>query len=231
MNYYSKKYKINPKIKEMIEKKKGKKSLSFNQIENIIKLVLKGKYKNKISLTDDDKNKIISLLEIDKFHPNNYSDDVLKNISDFFKDNFDKKMYIDFITKIVNKNYKPGQVYNNIRVYNDGLIKFLSFFEEINMGKGIIINTKFIGDVKKIYKDVSYNEETLEIKDELLNDKINIFINNIKNKYNDIKIFINEDIYVLLSDNEEFIDYITKYNFKILDIPLFYFENWDNYEN
>ena len=129
----------------------------------------------------------------------------------------------------------------NVKVYNSLITYFISLFSGyIPMYQGIIINTKFIGDVKKIYPDVKFNEDTGELTDELVDEKINEFISNLKklhgrklkisriNKNIDItsKDSVVTDVVVLASKKQSVIDDLGKYNLSVEDIPEFYFK-WE----
>ena len=95
------------------------------------------------------------------------------------------------------------------------------------MYKGIIINKKFIGDVKKVYPEVVFNEDTGEITDELVDDKLMVFVLFLKSLYGEkLKTTIKDDIFVLVSDDELVIKELGNHNLSVEDVPEFYF-SWE----
>lgn len=219
-------YKFNPKVREIIEARKGvKMGLTHAQSEFLVKDILDGKYKGNYKFNQEDKSKIMfSLVD---FNPNKYDKQNLGELAKFLINSFDKKEIIDFVIKIIKKHYHPGMVIYNVRVFNSLITYFVSLFPDyFTMYKGIIINKKFIGDIKKIYSDVQFNENTAEIKDELVNDKIDEFINNLKSVYKrKIKVYKNDNIIIIYSNNESVINGLSTYNLNIEDIPEIYFKN------
>jgi hypothetical protein len=226
MQDHLKNYKISPIIREMIEQRQGKKPMSYVQIENTIKKILEGKYKNKIELLPTDKQKIIGILSLE-FNPNNYTDDVLENLSLFMKDCLDKDQVNDFVIKTTSKFYKPGVVIQLHKVHHDSILHFISQFDH-EMLDGIIINTKYLGDIKKIDENVKYDEETLEITDEEITGKINDVINNLEDSYpNDISIWFKDDIYVIGSKDENLTKELSEIGLTVSKLPLFFYKNWE----
>lgn len=226
MQDHLKNYKISPKIREMIEQRQGKKPMSYAQIEYLIKRILEGKYKGNINFLPTDKQKIMGILLLE-FNPNNYTNDVLENLSLFLKDCFDKEDVNDLVIKTTTKFYKPGVVMHARRVYSDSVLHFISQFD-YEMIDGIILNTKFLGDVKKIDKDVKFNEETLEITDEEITGKINDVINNLEDNYpNNINIWFKNDIYVIGSNDDNLTKELSEIGLSMVKLPIFFYKNWE----
>ena len=226
---FEKDYKFSPRVREIIEKQKGYKTgLSHAQVESMMIDVFKGKYKSDYKFTDEDKRKIMFYLS--DFSPNKLDKENLEFFASFLKDFLTKNEVIDFVTDVVNRNYHPGIVIYNVRVFNTLVTYFISLFpEHFKLYKGIIINNKFLGDVKKIYPDVVYDNDTGEIKDEEVNDKIDNFISELKSKYrNKIKISFKNGIYIIATDskNELIVNDLSTYNLSVEDIPVFYFD-WE----
>lgn len=229
MSRHLRKYKINPNIKKMIEDKVGKKPMSYMMIENMVKNILKGKYNKDIELLEEDKDKIIGLLKVEGYTPNGYSDEINNNLANFLIENFIENEYMKFINQIVDRSYRPGETYNNIRINNDTLLNFLSNFSNIEKVNGIIINSEFIGDVKKFYEDVEYNEETLELTDDKITDKLNIFINSVNNYAGKehIEVYTKDNIYIITTTNPYVVENMKDTKFHVFEnLPKYYFEDW-----
>ena len=224
MSDFNKTYKINPRIREIIEKQRGKKyDLSYSNVELLLSNVFDGKYKPNIEFTDADKSKIKFYLN--DFSPDSYSSNELEYFSNFLKLSFTESELLDLIEDMVKKHYKPGMVYANYRVSNKKILKLISFFNNyFDLEKGIIINIDFIGDVKKVYPDVIHDEKTGEITDSDVKDKVSEFIFTLKSKYkDDLNIIIKDNIYILSSKSEDVLKELEKINLEIQYIPLFYF--------
>lgn len=228
MQRHLKNYKINPNIRKMIEEKIGKKPMSYMMIENLVKNILKGKYKKGSDLLDEDKEKIIGLLKMEKYTPNGYSDEINDNLATFLKDHFTEDESTKFVKYLVDRYYKPGETYNHVRISNNGLLKFLDNFSNIEKVSGIIINSEFIGDIKKIYDEVKYDEETLELTDDKVNDKVSDFVNNIIDKYGKhVDIYNKDGIYVITTTNPYVKISLEDTKLKVFEnLPKYYFEKW-----
>jgi len=224
MGNYNTDYKLNPRIREIIEQRRGfKEGISHAQAEVIMRGVFLGEYKGTTTFTTEDKGKIMSYLAT--FNPNEYDREMLKNFAEFFIKVFNKQEVNDFVKDKVNRYYHPGGVYLNIRISNVLLLYFTSLFSDFPMYKGIFINTTFIGDVKKIYPDVKYNEDNSTIEDETANDKILQFVSNLKKIHKKkLKIAMKDGVFALASGNETVINDLSTYGLNIDPIPDFYFE-------
>jgi len=219
-------YKFSPRIREIIEARRGKKmGLTHAQAEFLIKDIFNDEYKGDHKFSDEDKKKILFYL-VD-FDPNKYDKEDLGNLSKFFLNAFTKEEIIDFITNLTKRQYFPGRVVYQIRVYNANLTYFISLFPDyFKVLKGIIINTKYIADVKKIYPEVVFNEETGEITDEKIENHMNDFIKMLKLTHKkNLKISSKDDVYVFASSDEKVIEDLSNFKLNVEDVPEFYF-NW-----
>jgi len=227
MSNYNTDYKFSPRVREIIEARRGSKmELGHAQTEMLIKDVFKGKYKGDYKFSDKDKDKILFYLA--DFTPNSYDKDELNDFTKFLNEVFNKKEVVDFVTKVINNNYHPGMVIYQVRVLNSIVTHFISLFPNyFKMYKGIIINSKFIGDIKKVYPDVKFNTDTAEITDELVDEKINEFINTLKSTHGrKLKVSVKDGIYVIATTDELVGNDLSTYNLNLEDIPKFFFK-WE----
>lgn len=220
---FDKDYKFNPRIRELIEKRLDKKvSFTHNQIENLIIKVIDGNYNGQLEFNEEDKRKIIFYLS--DFSPNKYDRKKLSFLSNFLIKVFDKKEITKFVTDIIDRLYHPGMVIYNIKISNDLITYFASLFPNcIKMHKGIIINSDFLGDVKKIYPEVLFDEKTLEINDEQVIPKIDDFVSKLKKKNGKkITTTVKDGIYIISTElkNKLIIDNLSTFNLKVEDIPI-----------
>ena len=229
--YAHKKYKFNPKIREIIEAQMGEKmdEISNVDVENIFRDVcLKGEFNKEKTYSDKEKDKLLFVLnEID---PNQYKDSYLLNLSIFIKHTFTKDEIIDYVKRIINRRYKPGMVLYNVRVVNEQTVLFLSLFHEyFKTYRGVIINTTFIGDMKRIFPEIKYDEDTGELKDDTQTLMSNLVTKAKKTFGKKIKIATKDEVYVFASDDEDVIKNFEEDFFnslKIDVIPKYYF-NWE----
>lgn len=227
MSSYNKQYKINPRIREIIEKQRGEKyNLSHSEIELMLSNVFDGKYTPNKTFTEEDKNKIKFNIE-NSFSPNHFKDEELEYFSKFIRLSFDENEITDIVKGIIKDSYKPGLVYANVRVSNRSVLHLVSLFEDIiETEKGIIINTNFIGDVKKVYPDVKFDEKSGDITDENTKDKVSEFTFTLKAKYkDDLNVIIKDDIFILSTKSEDVLKELENTNLSIQLIPLFYFND------
>ena len=209
-------YKFSPRVREIIEARRGAKmGLTHAQAEFLLRDVLLGKYKGDYKFKLEDKTKI--MFELIDFNPTSYDKENLDELGKFLLNVLDKRELIEFVTKITEKQYHPGMVIYQVRVYNSLVTYFISLFSGyLPMSKGIIINTKFIGDVKKIYPDVKFNEDTAEITDELVDEKISEFISNLKKLHRrKLKVCHKDDVIILASKVQSVIDNLSTYNLSV----------------
>ena len=226
-----KKYSINPKIAELINKQKQKlgmeqhKDISNVESENIISNWIKYDKVDTRIYSKNDKEKL--LFHIYNINPNNTEKDQMKKISNNIINIFDQDEKIELSKKIISIYYKPGIVFHNIRTYNDGVMDFISSLNWLELYNGIFINKTFIGDMLKIFPDILYSKETGEITDPDIDQNLSTFIDFIKEQFADIKICKKNDFYVIATDNQDTLEKL-KINFKKLkieSIPAYYF-NW-----
>ena len=237
-------YKFSPKVREIIEAKRGKKmGLTHAQAEFLIKDIFNDEYKGDHKFSDEDKKKILFYL-VD-FDPNKYDKEDLGNLSKFFLNAFTKEEVIDFVTNLTKKSYFPGRVVYQVRVYNANLTYFISLFTDyFKVLKGIIINTKYIADVKKIYPEVVFNEESGEITDENVNQVMGEFIEMLKSTHkkkikvayyngsividdpNTLKTKNENSVIVIATDDDKVLEDLEHFKLNIEDVPEFYF-TWE----
>ncbi len=162
------------------------------------------------------------------FDPNNYDKEEMGSFSTFLRNVFVKDEIVDIVTKTVTGYYHPGMVLYQVRVFNSNVTYFVSLFPEyFTMLKGIIINTKFIGDIKKIYPDVKFNQDTGAVEDELVEEKTKEFITSLKKLHRrKLRVFQKDGIIVLASKDELVINDLSTYNLNVEDIPEYYFD-WE----
>jgi hypothetical protein len=245
--YHQKAYNINSRIKELIEKQRGYKELMSNvEAENIVSNSLEGKFKKDVQYVTEEKSLLTRTIYI--INPNKYKEEELKNLSEFIKIAFDQEEIIGIVKHITQTYYKPGVVINLMKAYNENVIYFVSQFSDIlKINHGIIINSKFVGDMLKVFPDLKYDENDGTITDsETLVTELKNIIKNFKLDLSDLQVTVKSDgtikvyddndeivktetndIFVLSSENEEtikFINNVYKDSFKIELIPMFYFE-------
>jgi hypothetical protein len=221
-------YKFNPRVREIIEARRGAKmGLTHAQSELLVRDVLLGKYKGDYKFKSEDKTKI--MFNLVDFNPTQFEKEHLDELAKFLLNVLDKNEVIDFVTKVTNRQYHPGMVIYQVRVYNSLVTYFISLFSGyLPMYQGIIINTKFLGDVKKICPDVMYNEESGEIEDGTVNEKIGQFVDNLKKLHKrKLKVCHKDDVIILASKDVSVINNLSTYNLSVEDIPEFYFK-WEN---
>lgn len=226
-------YKFNSRIKNLIEKQKGLKSkLSNIEVENIIdKVLFEGKI-NKTKVYDTDEKNMFFNRIID-LNLNNYDKNILNNLSEFIKVHFNNFQINRIVEYIAKKIYFPGKIFYQVRVYNDMFQYFITLFDEIDKINSIVINSKFIGDVKKIYPNVEFNEETAELTSDNIDIIIENFYNSYKNKFSELEYFKKDDIIFISSKNIDDLQNIVNENngliFQI--VPIFYLKNDEKIKN
>jgi len=227
-------YKVNSRIKDIINRQRGVETtvLSNVEAENIIIKCLKGIFKTEKKFKKEDKN--ILLRNIYHINPNDYTDEHLKNLTDFIKQFYEKDEIIDIVQNIIRVNYKPAAVAYQIRLSNDKIVNFLeAFSDSIKSSKGILINSYFIGDVKKLIPDIEFDENTGKITSENTEDKIKSILDNLKIEFPDIKYgeyfpdSYDGTVYVISSENEATITVLNERytGLKCELVPEYYF-NW-----
>jgi hypothetical protein len=219
-------YKLSPKIKELIEKKKGIVSAMSNvEAENIVAMALKGTFNKDVVFNKQEKT-IISQ-NIHDINPNDYELKNLDNISIFIKKYYNNEEITNIVKNILRLRYKPGMVIYNIRVYNSHVIYFLSSFQDsIKCYQGILLNISFIGDMKKIFLDIEIDENGTITNDDII-ERLDDLINDLKLEFPDLLISIHNNVYVLASENKETIETIQdRYSGLKIELVPEYFFNW-----
>ena len=157
----------------------------------------------------------------------NISKKNIDTIIKFLKDNYttdDIKSYLDSLLK----RYKPGNIYNGVRVSNYVINYFLETLEIYPLIKGIIINKKYINDLipffDKEIDDFKYDKDTLLVDKDYTKDMINVF----KEMNNDINIqyYNNDDIFILATSDNNVIKNMEKSfdGLEIQSIPIHVFD-------
>jgi len=224
-----KKYDINPKIREIIEKQQAKKGIiktsndiSNVEAENIIYSSFLGKYPSIKEYNDKSKKRLLHLIyDIDI---NDYKKDELLNFYNYIKNVFNDNELDGIIKHYITKYYKPGYVFSGLKTYHKNIIYLMTLFN-IEVYNGIIINTSFIGDMIKIFPDINFDDKGI-ITDDTTN-MVSNFINDIKNNVPNIKISINDNIIAFaINDNDHHI-LIEKFNGMEVDLIPVHFFKWE----
>lgn len=230
MAYHDENYKINPKIAEMILKQKAKMGMEYNigisniEAENIIIHWINSDDIDKRKYDKLDKQKL--LFNIYDINPNNHKTEQINRICNNINNVFDKNEIVEFVHKMADTYYKPGIVYGGHRSNNDGIINLIKQFNFIKLYNGVIINKTFIGDMKKIFPDIQFDEKTGIITDKDVDDKMMIFINFIKQEFKNIKYTLFDDVCIIATDdNGIFEQFNSKFEgLKVELVPDFYFK-------
>jgi len=221
-----KKYNLNPRIREIIEKQKSKSGenldISNVEAENIIEKCFLGKYPSIKEYSEKSKKRLLYLIyDIDI---NNYKKEKLLNFYNYLITVFNDNELDGIVKHMVGKYYRPGYVYANLRSFNDNILYLISL-SNIPTYKGVVINTTFVGDMIKIFPNINFDEKGFVTDD--TTDMISDFIDNIKNDIPNIKISVNDKIITFVVDNDENIDILTnKFNGLKIDLIPVHFFNW-----
>lgn len=220
-DYYSRDYKFNPRIRELIEKQRGKQTdLSYVQVENIVFDVFKGTDKKVIStFTDADKDKIIFTIK-DK-SPNSLNKDGLEKLNLFMTDNVGTEYYEKYLEHCIKNHYKPGKVYMGVKIYNNGVTGLLKLSNLYDLKKGVLINKNYINDLLPFFNNdetsMVYDKDTLIVEEDYT-DNIIKFLDKIKETIN-IDYIYNNYLFVIVCNDEESITTLKdKYGFVCQDI-------------
>lgn len=219
-NYYNKDYNISPKVREMIEKRMGKiYDLSYVQVENVINNIFKGEINTEKKYTDNDKEKLISMLS--ETSPNRMNDDNINNVVKFCKVSLTDDEFKKYIDYCIHKYYKPGMVYNGIKIFNGGVTKVAKDSNLYNVKQGVILNKTYVNDLLPLFDNdetkINYDEKTLIVTDD--------YSEHIKSTFDEIKLNNNieyldtDEIFVVACNDEESVTCLKyKYGYKIVDI-------------
>jgi len=219
-----KKYDIDPRIRDIIEKKlnKNKSDISNVELENIIENSFKGKYPNIKEYSNISKDRLFNYItDIDI---NEYKKDELLNFYNYIKNIFDYEQLDNIIKYYISKYYKPGYVFSGLKTYHENINYLMSLFN-IYTYNGVIINTKFIGDMINIFPDVNFDENGIVTDD--TSKMISDYVKNIQNDIPNIKVSKMDNLVVFAIDNDN-TDILNKTfkGLKIDIIPVYYFK-WE----
>jgi hypothetical protein len=202
-HYYNTDYKFSPRVRELLAKKLEKKDMSYMRAENIVTSVMQGKYKETLTnLNDRDKEKLMGLLK-EMFStnlPKKNVDVVVKFLTDNYTDD-EIKEYVDYaLTK-----YKPGVIYNGIRISNHSILYFLEALGTYPLMKGIIINKKYINDLIPFFDrdadDFEFDKDTLLVEKDYTDEMFEVFNGLVDDT--DIRLHHDENIFILATFDEE----------------------------
>lgn len=174
--------------------------MSYMQVENVITSVMKAKYKKTLKeFTDKDKEKLMNMLK--NMFTTNLPKKNVEVVINFLRDNYtdsEIKEYVDYILE----QYKPGKVYQGIRISNHTIVYFLEGLETYPLMKGIIINKKYINDLLPFFdKDVDdaddfdYNKDSLMVEKDYTDDMLKVFNGLVDDT--DIRFHSDDNIFVL----------------------------------
>ena len=202
-HYYNTDYKFSPRVRELLAKKLEDKGMSYMRAENIVTSVMSGKYKETLTtLTDRDKEKLMGLLK--QMFSTNLPKKNVDVVVNFLNDNYttdEIKEYVDHALS----NYKPGVIYEGIRISNHSIIYFLESLETYPLMKGIIINKKYINDLIPFFDreadDFEFDPESLLVEKDYTDEMLEVF-NGLVND-TDIRFHNDDNIFVLATFDEE----------------------------
>ena len=210
-SYYNKDYNLNPKIREMIEKRMGKiYDLSFVQIENVVNGVYKGEYNKEKTYTENDKNKIISMFK--ETSPNRMDNDSIVNLNSFMSDKMTSDEYKDYLEYCIKMYYRPGMVYSGVRISNKGVMEIINLSNLYDLKQGVIINKKYVNDLLPLFNNdstkIDYNEKTL-MTDVDYTDYITGLVNGMKFNYN-IDYFNTPELFIIVGNDENTVTFLNE---------------------
>ena len=202
-HYYNTDYKFSPRVRELLAKKMENKEMSYMRAENIVTSVMQGKYKETLTnLNDRDKEKLMGLLK-QMFSTNlpNKNVDVVVN---FLNDNYTEdeiKEYVDHALTL----YKPGMIYNGIRISNHSVIYFIEKLNTYPLMKGIVINKKYINDLIPFFDregdDFDFDKDTLMVEKDYTNEMLEVFNGLVEGT--DVRFHMDDDIFILATFDDE----------------------------
>lgn len=171
--------------------------------ENIVTSVMQGKYKETLTdLSTRDKEKLMGLLKqmFSTNLPKKNVDVVVKFLTDNYT-NDEIKEYVDHALTM----YKPGGIYNGIRLSNHSVIYFLETLGTYPLMKGIIINKKYINDLIPFFDreadDFEFDKDTLLVEKDYTDEMLEVFNGLVDDT--DIRFHLSDDIFILATFDEE----------------------------
>jgi len=199
------------------------------QVENIVTSVMNAKYSKTLKeLTEKDKEKLLNMFK-DMFQTNLPKENV-DTIINFFNDNFteeETKVYVDHILT----QYKPGVIYQGVRISNHTIQYILEGFNTYPLMKGIIINKKYINDLIPFFgKDVEdadefgFDKDTLMVEKDYTNDMLEVFNGLVVDT--DVRFHSDDDIFVLATFDDDIAKKIEESfeGLEVQSIPVHMFE-------
>ena len=206
--YHQRDYNIKPGLRERLEARMGKTKLTHNEIEILMTRVFKGEFGENKKFTPVKTDQLHKYIK--EIHVNEYSLVHLDNVIRFMKMIFTDEINTDIVTTLIDRVYRPGMVHNLQRISNVNIGHFYSqFSEQVELCDGIIINPTYIADVNKILTDVGVNEETGEITDTDVDDRINEHLKGLRLDFSDLQIGKVDGTYVIGSTTPSLIKYIS----------------------
>ena len=208
-SYYNRDYNLNPKIREMIEKRMGKiYDLSYVQVENVISNIFKGVINTEKKYTDNDKEKLISILE--ETSPNRMNEENIDNVVKFCQVSFTDDDFRKYVDYCIRKYYKPGMIYNGVKIFNGGVTEIAKKSNLYNVKQGFILNKDYANDLLPLFDNdetkIDYDEKSLMVNDDYT-DFITNFFDEIKNNY-DIEYFNTPELFIVACNNDETVTYL-----------------------
>ena len=225
-HYYNTDYKFSPRVRELLAKKLENVDMSYMRVENIVTSVMRAEYtKTLTTFTEKDKEKLMNMF-INMFTTNLPKKNVDVVIS-FLKENWNDDEIKVYVDHALNK-YKPGVIYQGIRISNHTIINFLEGLNTYPLMKGIIINKKYINDLVPFFdrdaEDFEFDPDTLLVEKDYTNEMLEVFNGLVEGT--DIRFHNDDDIFVLATFDDEVAKQMTE-SFKDLEvqsIPVHKFE-------
>lgn len=206
--YMNTSYNLNPRVRDLLKKRMENKEMSYMQVENVINSVMSAKYKKTLrDFTGEDKVKLINMLQ--SMFSTNLPKENIDVITTFLKDNYTDEEIKGYTSHILN-SYKPGMVYNGVRVSNFTIYTLLETLGVDELYKGIIVNKRYINDLIPLLdidtEDESegkliFDESTLMVEEDLSDEIIAVF-NSIA-PGTDLKFHMDENIFVMVTKDDE----------------------------
>ena len=173
------------------------------QVENIVTSVMNAKYSKTLKeFTEKDKEKLLNMFN--NMFQTNLPKENVDVIVKFFTDNFTEdeiKVYVDHALT----QYKPGVIYQGIRISNHTIQYILEAFETYPLMKGIIINKKYINDLIPFFDregdDFEFDKDTLMVEKDYTNEMLEVFNGLVDDT--DIRFYNDDDIFALATFDDE----------------------------
>jgi len=202
-HYYNTDYKFSPRVRELLAKKMDKKDMSYMRAENIVTSVMQGKYKETLTnLNDRDKEKLMGLLK--QMFSTNLPKKNVDVVVNFLKDNYTDEQIKEYVDHALSM-YKPGVIYNGIRISNHSIIYFLEALNTYPLMKGIIINKKYINDLIPFFDregdDFEFDKDSLLVEKDYTNEMFEVFNGLVDDT--DIRLHHDDNIFIMATFDDE----------------------------